>query len=88
MSMHVFSLLQTKLGYMFCTCFELFILVELQQTMGYHLLCLFSLVMLFCAVVGCLDQSLLFGHIKSYSLKKSHIIRFIGHKNDPSINQS
>jgi len=51
--MHVFSLLQNKLGCMFCMCFELFILVELQQTLDYHLLCLFSLVMLLCAVVVC-----------------------------------
>jgi len=39
--------------YMFCSCFELFILVGLQQTTGYHLLCLFSLVMLLCTVVVC-----------------------------------
>jgi len=34
LSMHIFSFLQTKLQYMFCSCFELFILVVLQQTMG------------------------------------------------------
>jgi len=42
-----------KPNYMFCSSFEPFILVGLQQTMGwgYHLLCLFSLVMLYCTVV-------------------------------------
>jgi len=34
MSIHAFDLLQTKLLYMSCSPFELFILVWLQQTMG------------------------------------------------------
>jgi len=40
-SMHVFNLLQTN--YVFCTCFELFISVGLQQTMGLPSLILFLL---------------------------------------------
>jgi len=73
MPMHVFSLLQTKLGYMLCSCVEMFILVELQQTMDYHPLCLFSLVMLLCAVVVC-SSSIMF--VWSYFLKNSYSIKF------------
>jgi len=56
--------------YMFCSCFELFILEVLNKPWGYHLFCQFSLVMLLCTVVVyVLAQSFLFGHIKSYLLK-------------------
>jgi len=68
MSIHAFNLLQTKLLYMFCSTVEPLILAGLQQTKGYHILRLYSLVMLLCAVVVCFAQSLLFGHIKLYFL--------------------
>jgi len=66
---------------MLCSCFEQFILVGF-ETMGYHLSCLFSLVMLLCTVVVC---SCFFGHIKSYFLKNKVILSsFLVHKNDPT----
>ena len=48
---HVFNLLQTMLH--ITLCFELLILVGFQKNIGYHLLCLFSLIILFCTVVAC-----------------------------------
>jgi len=41
----------------FCSCFELFILVGFQN-IGYHLLCLFLLVMLLCTVVVCSNSAI------------------------------
>ena len=61
--MHVYSLLQNELY--FCSCFEQLIFVGLQQTIGYHVLRLFSLVIL-CTVDIC---SFLIGYTKSYFLK-------------------
>jgi len=57
MTMHAFNLLQAKQLYMFCLYFEPYILVGLQQTTGYHILCIFSLVMLLCSVVYVSAQS-------------------------------
>jgi len=65
-----------KPNYTFCSCFELFILVGLQQTIGYHLLCVFSLVMLICIVdvLYVLAQPFLFGHMQSSFLKNEVIL--------------
>jgi len=83
MSMHAFILLQTKLLYVLLIC-EPFILAGLQQTMGLLSFMLFSLLMLPCAVVVCLAQSFLFGHINSFFLKNKIILcSFLGHKNVP-----
>ena len=62
---------------MFCSCFELLILVGFQQTIGYHLLCLFSLAMLLCTVVVC-STSVIFvcAYKVTSSEKLSHIIKF------------
>jgi len=73
MSMHAFILLQTKLLYVLLIC-EPFILAGLQQTMELLYLMLFSLVMLLCAVVVCLAQSFLFGHINFFFLKNKIIL--------------
>jgi len=60
----VFNLLQTKL--LFCPCFEPFVLVGLQEIMGYHLLCLFSLVMLLCTLIQARNQLGTTGGAKSF----------------------
>jgi len=75
MSMHAFNLFESSNHtIMFCSCFELFVSVGFQQTMGLPSLCLFSLVIfLYTIVVYVLAQSFLFGHIKSYFPKNKVI---------------
>jgi len=62
--MHVVNLLQTKLGYMFCSCFELFIVSGASTNHGLpSLMPIFAGNAFFTVVVS---QSFLFGHIKPY----------------------
>ena len=72
---------------MFCSCFELFILVGLQQTMGLllpSLMSIFTGSIVFALVVFSIAQSFLFGHIQSYFLKNEVILSsFLGYKNVP-----
>ena len=55
--------------------------VWFHQIIGFHLLRLFLLIMLLCAVDYVLAQWLLFGHIKSYFLKNKVVLSsLLGHK--------
>jgi len=73
--MHAFNLLQSS-NHVICFAHVLGCLFQwgFNKPWGYHLLCLFSLIMLlYTVVVYILAQSFLFGHIKSYFLKNKVI---------------
>jgi len=76
-ALHVFDLLQTVQN----ICFELFTLVGIEQTIGYHFLCLLSLVMFLCTGYVCSSSVTLVWSYKSYFLKNKVILSsFLGHK--------
>jgi len=64
-----------------CSCFELFILVVLQQTMDYHLLCLFLLVRHLCIVVVCFSSVIFVSsYTGSHVFWKIKSLSNLGHK--------